>query len=73
MGRQPIQLREIGEPTFVEIGRRKSDLRDWDGVERIIDRSGPRGAKHYVSLGWSKRDGKYGFVVQYFGLKRASS
>jgi hypothetical protein len=69
----PRQLREIGEPRFVEMGKRKSDLRDWDTVESIIDKSGPRGARHYVNYGWQKRDGKYGFVVQYFGLKRASA
>ena len=73
MGRQPIQLREIGEPRFVEMGGRRSDLRDWDTVERLIDQSGPRGARHYVNCGWRKQDGKYGFVVQYFGLKKACS
>lgn len=73
MRKQPRALREIGELRFVEIGRRKSDLQDYDRVERIMDKSGPRGAKYYVTCGWDKRDGKYGFVIQCFGLKRDSS
>jgi hypothetical protein len=74
MKKQPVQLREIGEPRFVEISRRKSDLRNYDLVERTIDKAGPRGAKYYTDCsGWQKRDGKYGVVVQYFGLKRAGS